>query len=480
MIDAVVTGQSLPALQTALDLAEVGLSVTVLGSRARESAQAAQGASWAEYDPEGVVAAFMQRIAEPVAPADTGALAEATSAHVPGTGPGEDSGAAARRVDPHVESAARPRRVPPRAPLLYSEGQWSPQSTPNLLGVPAVPLAAETIALLGSAGAFRVYLDRLTPLLTVGKTRLFGELIEKRMGVKARTRLVDPQVYERFGVPADDVEAAIAAPGLNETLSRAGALSAAVLAYSDRNVARETRVRTDQGMAAFRDTLLHRLELYGVRVLDADLAQVDQEQDGWTVLTEAGDILQTRTLVIDIGDQPIAQPKFEVLVADLMPTEARVHADMDMQLPHGLIAPAKAVAIVGPWAIGIDAEVSANGAQGSVDLAVRAVSGVESIAEACDRLASLDGASELVLPESVELPGWLTGARPRNAELRAAPFRTVAARNRSSKSLADLETAHHDLMVVGRAVHGDDQGAALSAAHASAVRLRRRLLGLEE
>ena len=67
MIDAVVTGRSLPALQTALDLAEVGLKVVVLGGGTAEASK-----PWAERDPDGVIRAFAKRIASAVdqAPAE--------------------------------------------------------------------------------------------------------------------------------------------------------------------------------------------------------------------------------------------------------------------------------------------------------------------------------------------------------------------------------------------------------------------------
>ena len=163
MIDAVVTGRSLPALQTALNLAEVGLKVVVLGGGTAEASK-----PWAERDPDGVIRAFAKRIASAVDQA-----------------PAEEA-VAARLVE-----------LPVSSPMLLQGAQWLPQAEPNVLGVPAVPLAAKTSAALGSGGAFRAYLDRVTPLLTVGKTRMLGALVQKRMGAKVRERLVDPQVFER-------------------------------------------------------------------------------------------------------------------------------------------------------------------------------------------------------------------------------------------------------------------------------------------
>ena len=65
MIDAIVTGQSLPALQSALDLAEVGLKVAVLSPEKSDSFEPS-----AERDPEGSIAEFITRIAETIEQAD--------------------------------------------------------------------------------------------------------------------------------------------------------------------------------------------------------------------------------------------------------------------------------------------------------------------------------------------------------------------------------------------------------------------------
>src|SRR5690606_15064284 len=137
-----------------------------------------------------------------------------------------------------------------------------PQSHPTVLGIPTVPLAAENLRLLGSGGATRAYMDRVTPLLTVGKTRSLGVLVNRRLGRKARERLVEPQVRERFGVAADDVDVAVAAPGLNEALSRAGSLSAAALAYLERFEASETMIEPADGWDALVRATLGRLESY--------------------------------------------------------------------------------------------------------------------------------------------------------------------------------------------------------------------------
>lgn len=461
MIDAVVTGRSLPALQSALDLAEVGLRVVVLD----DTAEAPE--PWAERDPDGVIGAFAKRIAAAVD-------------HASG-----EEGAAVRLIE-----------VPASSPLLLHGIEWLPQAEPNVLGIPAVPLAAHTSAVLGSGGAFRAYLDRLTPLLTVGKTRMLGELVRKRMGEKTLLRLVDPQVFERFGVAASQVEAAIAAPGLNEALSRAGSLGTAVLAYADRNVARETRVTPARGAANFANEVLRRLELYGVELRGQSPVSIAEEGEGWVVQLEGGEVLSTRALVVDLGDSATPSGALHSIVQPVLPREARVYATMAMQRPEWLGEGSRAIARVNEWSITIDTafDLAPSGSSellsetapvkpaGSCLLQARseawAVSdSVSKLAEARSRESA--GAALGQIGTGIGI-GWLSGASLQAAVVRAAPYRTVAERNDAGDALTELETALPSLAAVGRSVHGDDQAVALSSAHVSAVRLRRRLLGLAE
>lgn len=458
MIDAIVTGQSLPALQSALDLAEVGLKVAVLSPEKSNSLEPS-----AERDPVGSIAEFITRIAEAIEPAD--------------------------RQSASNQGAGQPvRRELPTPPLLYKQGDWLKQSSPEVLGVPAVPLASENIALLGSTGSFRAYLDRIIPLLTVGKTQFFGELVRKRMGAKLREGLVDPQAFERFGVLADEVEVAIVAPGLNEALSRSGALSSAVLAYSDRNVARETRVSPAQGSADFRRAVVKRLELYGVEVHESHLVSVESQDEGWVAQLSDGSALRSRTLIVDLDRNPVSPPAVRELVGAIMPRHARVHAVIDMELPTWLTEGVTAVALLDDWSVFYEsihgperptdgAEMGkSRGMSGRARTASR-VGNVEELAGVLSRIAKTER-----LPVSSDAPGigLSSDALVHSAGLAAAPFRTVVNRTEAVAAIAQHELDSPTLLSVGRALHGDDQGVALASAHKATVRLRRRLLGLED
>lgn len=462
MIDAVVTGRSLPALQTALDLAEMGLSVVVLDEASREAQR-----PWAERDADGVIRAFAKRVATPL-----------------------------DQASDHATAAAQLVDVPAPPPLLLQGADWMPQSAPNVLGVPAVALSAETTASIGGGGAFRAYLDRLTPLLTVGKTRMFGTLVQKRMGAKVRERLVDPQFFERFGAEASQVEVAIATPGFNEALSRAGSLGTAVLAYADRNVARETRVKPARGARQFAEAVLRRLELYGVELRQERAISIAEQDDGWVIRLEGGHALLARALVADLGESVSVAEALAPHAGALLPDRARAYASMGMERPEWLESGARAIARVGDWAITLDDAFGseASGEPGpssskaspesqttiTVQLFFKAAAASHQIAKLAElqRQDSVD-ASKTHIGTGIGVE-WLRGVPLQEAVLRAAPYCTIADRDEAAKALVDLEEARPNLVVVGRAVHGDDQAAALAAAHTSAVHLRRRLLGLAE
>ncbi|MEL4319472.1 FAD-dependent oxidoreductase [Leifsonia sp. YIM 134122] len=98
----------------------------------------------------------------------------------------------------------------------------------SLLGIPASPLADDVRAVIGTAGAWRAYLDRIRPILTIGHAQRLGPLVRKRMGSKVLDRLVSPLSTGVYSVDADDLDIALVAPGLNAAMTRTGSLSGAV------------------------------------------------------------------------------------------------------------------------------------------------------------------------------------------------------------------------------------------------------------
>ncbi|WP_375401565.1 protoporphyrinogen/coproporphyrinogen oxidase [uncultured Amnibacterium sp.] len=103
-----------------------------------------------------------------------------------------------------------------------------PLPAAGLLGIPSSPLADEVRLVLGARGSARAYLDRVLPVLHVGRYRHLGPLVRARMGTAVLERLVAPVVESVYGADPDEVEIDAILPTLNAAITATGALSAAV------------------------------------------------------------------------------------------------------------------------------------------------------------------------------------------------------------------------------------------------------------
>ncbi len=455
MIDALVTGRSLPALQAALDLAEVGLQVAIAGFSGLEGSEAEY-----ERDPDGEIAAFVARITRPIE--------------------GGTSGGDASRADASLRGASvtdAPNRVggSQRKPPMLRDlaGEWAPQPEMEVLGIPAVPIAAEVIRLIGGGAATRAYLDRLKPLLTIGKTRELGRLVRSRMGGAVLERLVEPQVFERYGVGADEVDVAIAAPGLNEAVSRAGALGAGVLAYSDRNVARETWLQPVGGYEVLRADALHKLELYGVRLLDSPVVELGESTEGWVAVLEDGTRLDARAVLADQGRSPRGVEWLAPIVQGVLPRYSRLYVEIDIDRPAWLQSGCSALSSTEGWVVRFDTPVSGEGA------IVRLSSGVFEASQPVTHAEDLSRHGVRLFAAMFEdAPRDGEEWTVRSAQQGAKPHATLEERDAAAVALEAAVFARDTVLPVGRALHGDDLGAAIEWAHRGAVSLRRKLLGL--
>ncbi len=442
MMDALVTGRSIVALLAALDLAEVGLRVGIATDERVGEPPAAP-----VRDPDGIVTEFLNRVAAPL----------------PGTNAAPATG-------------ALPRVSAPVAPLLQDRaGAWAPQTNPAVLGIPSSPLAAETVRLLGAGAAVRAYLDRIMPLLAVGKAKTLGPLVRKRVGTRALECLVEPEVRERYGVRADEVEVALAAPGLNEALSRVGSLTGAALAYADRNVARETRVEPAGGGAALKAEILRKLELYGAEFFDGRVTraivsnatgeEAEPHPGSWSVTLSDGRELESRSLILDFSRNATRTELLSELAPGLLTHRVRVHAAIDISCPDWLAEGQRALAVQGGWTVLVDARTGQT---------ARAILSSDVLSEP----PALDGLDAVLSPILLEyalhpLPDatWLMGVA-------AAPFSSQADRDQMVSRAASIAERRPAMRAVGRSLFGDDLPSALAAAHGDAVALRRELTGL--
>lgn len=490
MVDVYVIGQGPVELAAALEFAEVGLSVRIgrapvsargadTGAReADEAGEAVAGFSPHEItDADGTLRAFLDHVASPLSP---------------GGAP---------------LAGARPVIEPPVPVLLRgTDGAWALQPTPAVLGIPAVPLSRESLAVLGRRGAARAFLDRVLPVLTIGKTRSLGHLVRSRIGGSAFERLVDPFVRHKYGVSADGVDVAIAAPGLNEDVTTAGSLCGAALAYAERHVARETRVRPDGGWHALREALLERLALYGAEVADEAVVGVSGlEADSEAGSDSGGDEscrvtewlveekgARVRASALVVGARAIRLPG---LPDDGEFSEAksiRWVAALEVTEPDF----AQNGSAAGSSRAALETVAAPNGELWSVkweSAPDEAASGwrirLSGPTRAFDRGARQDDAL-LVVRATIEamLHDLLAaaGARPANpdtpADLMAVPalFASVEARDSANLHTTSPSAGESTCLRVGPEVHSGDLAAAIAEARELSVHLRRRLTGIAE
>ncbi|MCJ1708330.1 NAD(P)/FAD-dependent oxidoreductase [Microbacterium sp. VKM Ac-2923] len=98
----------------------------------------------------------------------------------------------------------------------------------GVLGIPDNPFAPDVRRIIGWAGAWRAYVDRVRPPLTIGHAHSLGRLVRSRLGSRVLDRLVAPVTSGVYSARPDDIDVDLAAPGLNAALTRTGSLTGAV------------------------------------------------------------------------------------------------------------------------------------------------------------------------------------------------------------------------------------------------------------
>ncbi|CAL4860952.1 FAD-dependent oxidoreductase [Microbacterium sp. MM2322] len=192
------------------------------------------------------------------------------------------------------ELGLRDRVVPARDADTWVAGPHgvAPLPEASILGIPATPFDARVRRIVGTAGAWRAYVDRLRPPLTIGVERNLGALVQKRMGARVLERMIAPLTYGIHGVPPEQVDVDRAARGLNSALTRTGSLSGAVAQQlPDTDAAsRPSRATIDGGMSVFVNALAARLADLGVDVrMGTEVTAISPTADGWTVTTTVDD-----------------------------------------------------------------------------------------------------------------------------------------------------------------------------------------------
>ena len=150
-----------------------------------------------------------------------------------------------RTAAPH----GRPRLfLPPLAPGTGAgSSRWGLHRFPNhaYLGIPADPLAADVVAIIGQEAAHRAAQDANLPGEVGTSPEDPGDLasfVTARMGAGVLERLVRPIVAGIHSADPADLAADVVMPGLRRATAELGSLSAAVAAVLERRRARRDGV----------------------------------------------------------------------------------------------------------------------------------------------------------------------------------------------------------------------------------------------
>lgn len=173
-------------------------------------------------------------------------------------------------------------------------GGAAPLPAGGILGIPANPFADDVRAVIGWSGAWRAYVDRLRPPLTIGHAHSLGKLVRSRMGARVVDRLVAPVTSGVYSAHPDDIDIDLAAPGLNTALTRTGSLSGAVGQLLEVRAASAGAAPAkapggavegiEGGMTTLVTALAARLGDYGVEIRSGiPVTGLEREGAGWRV-----------------------------------------------------------------------------------------------------------------------------------------------------------------------------------------------------
>ncbi|MFE6964808.1 protoporphyrinogen oxidase [Agromyces sp. NPDC057679] len=174
--------------------------------------------------------------------------------------------------------------------LVWGDGSGldaAPLPKTGVLGIPANPLGDDVRRIIGWSGATRAYLDRIKPILRIGRAHSLGELVRSRMGTAVLDRLVTPISSGVYSADPDLLDLDLVAPGLNEAMTRTGSLSGGVGQLVEQRKAGGAVRGLRGGMHTLVDALARELERFGVTVLTGvEATGLERDGTGWRVTGE--------------------------------------------------------------------------------------------------------------------------------------------------------------------------------------------------
>lgn len=215
------------------------------------------------------------------------------------------------------------------AGLPAGEGSAGAAPLPGggILGIPGNPFAEDVRQVIGWRGAWRAYVDRLRPPLTIGHAHSLGQLVRERLGARVLDRLVAPVVSGVYSAHPDDIDPDAAAPGLNAALTRSGSLTGAVAEMSAaRGTAPGGAVQgIDGGIGRLVSALADDLASRGVDIrTEAPARALERAEARWRVVlaAEGAESLEA-DLVLLATEETVARGLLAPHVEGLEPEPAR-------------------------------------------------------------------------------------------------------------------------------------------------------------
>lgn len=145
-----------------------------------------------------------------------------------------------------------------------------------LAGIPGNPFSTYVRSRVGWGGAWRVYRDRIKPVLTIGNETSFGRLVRQRLGDSMAEALVQPAVTELYQRNIDELLVDQVAPGLAQAMTRGGSLTTGVLELvaADPRVAQT--ITLPGGADALREAALQSLSYWGATVTETTSSKLEK------------------------------------------------------------------------------------------------------------------------------------------------------------------------------------------------------------
>ncbi|MEU1971493.1 FAD-dependent oxidoreductase [Microbacterium sp. NPDC019599] len=215
----------------------------------------------------------------------------------------------------------------------------APLPSTTIAGIPQNPWDESVRRIIGWSGAWRAFLDRVRPPLTIGKERSLGRLVRTRMGDVVLDRLVAPVSVGLYGTHPDDVDVEAVAPGLSTALTRTGSLSGAVAELIVDRTSGPALETVEGGMLRLVDAAASRLEELGADVrLGAEVSSLERLDDGRWRVEAASD--PDRSEPVDPADHVVlATPEAEA-------RRLLAHVAPDLPAPAGAGEPVEVVTLV--------------------------------------------------------------------------------------------------------------------------------------